>query len=203
MGTVVLCAVLWAGAAMAGVHCAKRWRSGPDQVWLSKWKALAVALVVTAYSVMATGRLVPPAAGVFLEVLAGLLFLGSAGSAGAGWVAARRSAAQTRVVRGGLGLPVERELWSPWVVGVLWSAAGFAVTAVEVVVIAWYVEAHSGPTADGTWNEAKMLAWLSVLTLTVFVVVGCLHGFVQHRRRVREQQRVRHAEQHYLLQAAD
>ncbi|WP_093804223.1 hypothetical protein [Streptomyces sp. Wb2n-11] len=101
------------------MYCVKQWRNGPDQVWSSKWKALAGALVVTAFPMMATGRLVPPAAGAFLEMLAGLLLLGSAGSAVAGWVAARRSTAQTRVVRSGLGLPVERNLWSPWVVGVL------------------------------------------------------------------------------------
>ncbi|WP_093804224.1 hypothetical protein [Streptomyces sp. Wb2n-11] len=72
-----------------------------------------------------------------------------------------------------------------------------------MVVIAWYVEGHSEPAADGVWTEADMLAWLAVLTITAFVVVGCLHGFVQHQRRVREQQRVRHAEQQYLFQAAD
>ncbi|MFF3277428.1 hypothetical protein ACFYWU_41900 [Streptomyces chrestomyceticus] len=51
----------------------------------------------------------------------------------------------------------------------------------------------------GSWAEADTIAWLCVLTLAAFVVVGALHGLVQHRRRAREQRRVRTAEQQYLL----
>lgn len=200
MGAVVLCAVLWAGAAVAVMRCVKEWRSGADQLWSSKWKALAGALVVTAFPVMATARLLSPDAQFYLEDLAGLLVLGSAGSMVAGWVAARRSDAQARAVRSGLGLPIERRLWSPWVLVGLWSAAGIPFTIAEVVITARYIEAHSpGPAADGTWAEANTIAWLLILTTTAFVVGGVLHGLVQHRRRTREQRRVRNADQQYLI----
>ncbi|MFE9258527.1 hypothetical protein [Streptomyces sp. NPDC006879] len=199
MGAVVWCMVFWAGAALAVVLCVKKWRSGPDRVWSSKWNALAVALFVTVYPVLGTARLVPSEGQFFLEALAGVLLVGSAGSAAAGWVAARRSAAQTRAVRSGLGLPVERKLWSPWVVLGLWSAAGIPFAVAAVVVTGRYVEAHSEPAADGTWAEAGMIAWLSVLTIAAFVVCGAVHGLVQHRRHTREQRRVRNAEQRYLI----
>ncbi|MFE9374735.1 hypothetical protein ACFYM2_33885 [Streptomyces sp. NPDC006711] len=197
MGAMVLCAVFWAGAAAAVIRCVQQWRSGADRVWSSKWKTLAGALVVTAFPVMATARVVSPDA-PFLMDLAGLLVLGSAGSLVAGWVAARRSNAQARAMRSGLGLPVERRLWSPWVLSGLWSAAGIPFTAAAVVITTRYIEAHSEPAADGTWAEADMVAWLAVLTIAAFVVIGTLHGLLQHRRRTREQQRVRHAEQQYL-----
>ncbi|MFD3779961.1 hypothetical protein [Streptomyces sp. NPDC058612] len=200
MGAVVLCAVFWLIAAVAVMRCVKEWRSGADQVWSSKWKALAGALIVTAFPVMGTARLVSPDAQFFLEDFAGLLVLGSAGSMVAGWVAARRSDAQARAVRSGLGLPVERRLWSPWVLVCLWSAAGIPFSVAVVVITARYIEAHSpGPAADGTWAEADMIAWLSVLTIAAFVVTGFLHGLVQHRRRAREQRRVRDAERQYLI----
>ncbi len=123
----------------------------------------------------------------------------AAGSVVAGWVAARRSASQTRAVRSGLGLPVERKLWSPWVLVCLWCAAGVPFTVAGVVITTRYVEAHSEPAADGTWAETGMIAWLSVLTIAAFVVGGVLHGLVQHRRRAQEQRRVRNAEQQYLI----
>lgn len=198
MGAVVLCTVFWAGAALAVMQCVKKWRSGPDQVWSAKWKALAGALIVTAFPVMATARLLPPDTRSFLEALAGVLVLGSAGSMVAGWVAARRSAAQTRAVRSQLGLPVVRKLWSPWALVGLWSAAGIPFSVAAVVVTGRYVEAHSEPAADGTWAEAGTIAWLSVLTIAAFVVGGLLHGLVQHRRHTQEQRRVRNAEQQYL-----
>ncbi|MFE4874159.1 hypothetical protein [Streptomyces sp. NPDC056682] len=113
MGAVVLCAVFWAVAAVAVVQCVKQWRSGGDQMWSAKWKALAGALVVTAFPVMATARRVPSGAQFLLEDLAVLLLMGAASSVVTGWVAARRSDAQARAVRSGLGLPVERRLWSP------------------------------------------------------------------------------------------
>nr|WSX54157.1 hypothetical protein OG409_37755 [Streptomyces sp. NBC_00974] len=198
MGAVVLCAVLWAGAALAVMRCVKEWRSGADQVWSSKWKALAGALIVTAFPVMATARLVSPDAQFFLEDFAGLLVLGSAGSMVVGWVAARRSDDQARAVRSGLGLPTERRLWSPWVLVGLWSAAGIPFTVAEVVITTRYIEAHSpGPAADGT--EADTIAWLSVLTIAAFVVVGVLHGLVQYRRRAQEQRRARNADRQYLI----
>ncbi|MET8768435.1 hypothetical protein [Streptomyces sp. NPDC004658] len=199
MGAVVLCAVFWAGAAAAVVRCVNQWRRGADQVWSSKWKALAGALIVTAFPVMATARLTSPDAQFFLEDLAGLLVVGSAVSVVAGWVAAHRSDAQARAVRDGLGLPVERRLWSPWVLLGVWSAAGIPITLVELAVTTRYIEAHSEPAADGTWAEAGMVAWLSVLTIAAFVVGGVLHGLVQHRRRVREHERVRQVEQQYLV----
>ncbi|MFK8851383.1 hypothetical protein [Streptomyces sp. Ac-502] len=199
MGAVVLCAVFWAGAAAAVVRCVKQWCSGADRVWSSKWKALAGALIVTAFPVMATARLVPPDAQPVLVDLAGLLVVGSAGSVAAGWVAARRSDAQARAVRSGLGLPVERRLWSPWVPMALWSAAGIPFTVAEVLLTTQYIEAHAEPAADGTWAEADAIAWLCVLTIAAFVVIGALHGLVQHRRRAREQRRVRNAEQQYLI----
>ncbi|MFF5639640.1 hypothetical protein [Streptomyces sp. NPDC012825] len=198
MGAVVWCVVLWAGAVAVTVRCVKQWRSGADQVWSSKWKALAGALAVTAFPVMATARTVPDGVQSFFEGLAGLLLVGSASSVAAGWVAARRSDAQTRAVRGGLGLPVERSLWSPWVLTGLWSAAGIPFTVAEVLVVGRYVEAHSAPAADGTWAEASVIGWLSVLSVAIFVVIGMLHGFLQRRRRAREQQRVRNADQQYL-----
>ncbi|WP_432066251.1 hypothetical protein [Streptomyces sp. C10-9-1] len=199
MGAVVVCTVLWAGAALAVMRCVKKWRSGPDQVWSSKWRALAEALMVTAFPVVATARLLPSEGRFFLEALAGMLVVGSAGSLVGGWEAARRSAAQTRAVRTGLGLPVERKLWSPWVVLGLWSAAGIPFAVAAVVVTSRYVEAHSEPAADGTWTEAGMIAWLSVLTIAAFVVCGAVHGLVQHRRHTQEQLRVRNAEQQYLI----
>ncbi|WP_432112720.1 hypothetical protein [Streptomyces sp. S1] len=198
MGAVVWCAVLWAGAVAVTVRCVKQWRSGTDQVWSSKWKALAGALTVMAFPVMASARIVPDGVHFFLEGLAGLLLVGSAGSVAAGWVAARRSDAQTRAVRSGLGLPVERSLWSPWVLTGLWSAAGIPFTVAEVLAVGKYIEAHSAPAADGTWAEAPALGRLSVLSMAAFVVIGMLHGLVQHRRRAREQQRVRNADQQYL-----
>ncbi|MFJ4343316.1 hypothetical protein [Streptomyces sp. NPDC088915] len=198
MGAVVWCAVLWAGAVAVTVRCVKQWRSGADQVWSSKWKVLAGALAVTAFPVMATARAVPDGAQSFFEGLAGLLLVGSAGSVTAGWVAARRSDTQTRAVHSGLGLPVERNLWSPWALTGLWSAAGTPFTAVEVLVVGRYIETHSAPAVDGTWAEASVIGWLSVLSVAVFVVIGLLHGFLQHRRRAREQQRVRNADQQYL-----
>ncbi|MEU9031453.1 hypothetical protein AB0D46_28845 [Streptomyces sp. NPDC048383] len=200
MGAVVLCAVLWAGTAVAVMRCVKEWRSGADQVWSSKWKALAGALIVMAFPVMATARLMSPDAQFFVEHFAGLLVLGSACSMVAGWVAGRRSATQAREVRSGFRLPNERRLWSPWVLVGLWSAAGIPFTVVEVVITTRYIEAHSpGPVADGTWAEAETIAWLTVLTIAAFVVAGMLHGLVQHRRRTREQQRVRNADQQYLI----
>ncbi|OEJ22503.1 hypothetical protein [Streptomyces subrutilus] len=200
MGAVVLCAVFWAGAAGAVMRCVKEWRSGADQMWSSKWKVLAGALIVTAFPVMATARLAPSDARFFLEDFVRLLVLGSAGSVVAGWVASRRSDAQARALRRGLGLAIERRLWSPWVLVGLWSAAGVPFTVVEVVITIRYIEAHSpGPAADGTWAEADTIAWLSVLTIAVFVVVGVLHGLVQHRRRARGQRRVRNADQQYLI----
>ncbi|MFE9123724.1 hypothetical protein [Streptomyces sp. NPDC007172] len=199
MGAVVLCAVFWAAAVAAVMRCVQQWRSGADRVWSSKWKALAGALVVTAFPVMATARLVSPDAQFLLMDLAGLLILGSVGSLVAGWVAARRSDAQARVMRSGLGLPAERRLWSPWVLAGLWSAVGIPFTAAAVVITTWYVEARSEPAADGTRAEADMVAWLSILTIAAFVVIGALHGLLQHRRRTREQQRVRRAEQQYLI----
>ncbi|MFD3567397.1 hypothetical protein [Streptomyces sp. NPDC058667] len=147
---------------------------------------------------MATARLVPLGAQFFLEDLAGLLLVGSAGSVAAGWVAARRSDVQTRAVRSGLGLPVERRLWSPWVLTGLWSAAGIPFTVAEVLVVGRYFETHSVPAADGTWAEAPVIGWLSVLSMAAFVVIGMLHGLLQHRRRAREQRRVRNADQQYL-----
>lgn len=51
-----------------------------DQLLSSKWKALAGGLVVTAFPVMATARLAWPDPQFFLEDLAELLLLGSAGS---------------------------------------------------------------------------------------------------------------------------
>ncbi|MEU9418379.1 hypothetical protein [Streptomyces sp. NPDC048272] len=200
MGAVVWCAVFWAVAAWAVMRCIKEWRSGADQVWSAKWKALAGALIVTAFPVLATARLVSPDARFLVEDFAGLLVLGSAGSMVAGWVAARRSDAQARAVRSGLGLPIERRLWSPWVLVGLWSAAGIPFTAAEVVITTGYIEAHSpGPAADGTWAEAETIAWLAVLTIAAFVVAGMLHGHVQHRRRTREQRRVRNADRRYLI----
>ncbi|MFE9539749.1 hypothetical protein [Streptomyces sp. NPDC006691] len=199
MGAVVLCAVFWAAAVAAVMRCVQQWRSGADRVWSSKWKALAGALVVTAFPVMATARLVSPDAQFLLMDLAGLLILGSVGSLVAGWVAARRSDAQARVMRSGLGLPAKRRLWSPWVLAGLWSAVGIPFTAAAVVITTWYVEARSEPAADGTRAEADMVAWLSILTIAAVVVIGALHGLLQHRRRTREQQRVRRAEQQYLI----
>src|SRR4051794_16046597 len=199
MGAVVLCAVFWMAAAAALVRCVKKWRSGADRVWSSKWNALAGALAVTAFPVMATARLVSPDAQFLLMDLAGLLVLGSVGSMVAGWVAARRSDAQARAARSGLGLPVERRPWSPWVLVGLWSAAGIPFTAAEVLIATKYIEARSEPAADGTWAEADTVAWLAVLTIAAFVVIGALHGLVQHRRRAREQRHVRHAEQQYLI----
>ncbi|MFK8845182.1 hypothetical protein [Streptomyces sp. Ac-502] len=67
-----------------------------------------------------------------------------------------------------------------------------------MVIATGYIEARSEPAADGTWAEADTVAWLSVLTIVAFVVIGALHGLVQHRRRAREQRRVRHADQQYL-----
>lgn len=113
--------------------------------------------------------------------------------------AARQSDAQTRAVRSGLGLPVERRLWSPWVPMASWSAAGIPFTATEVLIATKCVKAHAEPAADGTWAEADTIAWLCVLTIAAFVVIGALHGLVQHRRRAREQRRVRNAEQQYLI----
>lgn len=199
MGAVVLCAVLWAAAVVAFMRCVKQWRSGADGVWSAKWQALAGALVVTAFPVMASARLVSPEARFILEGVGGVLVVGAAGSVLAGWVAGCRSDAQMRAVRGGLGLPVERRLWSPWVLAAVWSAAGVPFTVVEVLLTIRYVEARSAPAADGTWAEADLIAWLAVLTIAAFVVAGMLHGLVQHRRRVREQRRVREAEQQYLL----
>ncbi|MFK8845183.1 hypothetical protein [Streptomyces sp. Ac-502] len=80
MGAVMLCAAFWAGASVAVLRCVKQWRSGLDQVWSSKWKALAGALIVAAFPVMATARLVSPGARFLLEDLAGALVVGSAGS---------------------------------------------------------------------------------------------------------------------------
>ncbi|MFF3275979.1 hypothetical protein ACFYWU_34330 [Streptomyces chrestomyceticus] len=81
----------------------------------------------------------------------------------------------------------------------LWSAAGIPFTAAEVLIATTYIEAHAEPAADGTWAEADAIAWLCVLTIASFVVIGALHGLVQHRRRAREQRRVRTADQQYLL----
>ncbi|MFF5639651.1 hypothetical protein [Streptomyces sp. NPDC012825] len=113
-------------------------------------------------------------------------------------MAAYRSEAQTRAVRNGLGLPVEKRLWSPWVLMGLWSIAGFPSTLAAVLLAVRCVEAHSAPAADGTWAEARMIGWLFVLGIGLFVVVGMLHGLIQHQRRTREQRRVREAKQHYL-----
>ncbi|MGW9453984.1 hypothetical protein [Streptomyces sp. NPDC055632] len=52
--------------------------------------------------------------------------------------------------------------------------------------------------ADGTWAEAPVIGRLSVLSMAAFVVIVMLHGLVQHRRRTRERQRVRDADQQYL-----
>ncbi|MFF8513217.1 hypothetical protein ACF064_34695 [Streptomyces sp. NPDC015492] len=145
-----------------------------------------------------TAWAVPDGAQSFCEGLAGLLLGGFAGSVAAGWVAARHSDAQTRAARSGLGLLFERSLWSPWVLAGLWSAAGIPFTVVDVLVVGKYFEAYSAPAADGTWAEAPVPGWLSVLSMAAFVVVGMLHGLLQHRRRAREQQRVRNAEQQYL-----
>ncbi|MFH8411174.1 hypothetical protein ACH4FX_41355 [Streptomyces sp. NPDC018019] len=198
MGAVVLCAVFWAGATAAVMRCVKQWRSGLDQVWSSKWKALAGTLIVAVFPVMATARLVSPGVRFLLEDLAWALVLGSAGSMAAGWVAARRSDAQARAVRRGLGLAVERRLWSPWVLVGLWSATGIPFTAAVAVITIEYIEARSEPLADGTWAEADTIAWLSILTIVACVAIGALHGLLQHRRRVREQRRVRHADRQYL-----
>ncbi|MFE5899874.1 hypothetical protein ACFQ67_21085 [Streptomyces sp. NPDC056488] len=198
MGKVFLCALLWAAAAAAVVQCVRRWRSGADQMWSAKWKALAGALIVAAFPVMATARLLPPGAQLVFEDAGGLLAVGSVCAMGAGWAAAHRSEAQTRAVRSGLGLPVEKRLWSPWVLMGLWSIAGFPFTLAAVLVAGRYVEAYSAPAADGTWAEARMVGWLSVLGIGGFVAIGMLHGLIQHQRRTREQQRVREAEQHYL-----
>ncbi|MEU7154639.1 hypothetical protein AB0B15_42540 [Streptomyces sp. NPDC045456] len=59
-------------------------------------------------------------------------------------------------------------------------------------------DARSDPAAGGTWAEADTVAWLSVLAIAAFVAIGALHGLLQHRRRTREQRRVRHADQQYL-----
>ncbi|MFJ4910755.1 hypothetical protein ACIQCR_35080 [Streptomyces sp. NPDC093249] len=55
-----------------------------------------------------------------------------------------------------------------------------------MIIAVRYVEARSKPAADGTRAEAGTIAWLSVLAITVFVVIGKLHGLVQNRRRARD-----------------
>ncbi|MEV8606157.1 hypothetical protein AB0465_40555 [Streptomyces griseoviridis] len=169
---------------------------------MSKWKALAGALVVMAYAVLATARRLPSTVQLLLEDFA-VLLVGSAGSVVAGWVAARRGHAQARAVRSQLGLPVERGLWSPWVLVGLWSAAVIPFMMAEVLIVSRYIGAHSEPEADGSWAQADAVAWLMVLTVVAFVVGGGLHGLVQQRRRTREQQHVRSADQQFLTASSD
>lgn len=198
MGTVVLCTALWAGAVLAVTGCVRRWRAGADQVWSAKWKALAGALAVTAFPTVMTARFVPHGAQVLLEGAVGMLLLGSAGSVVAGWVASRRSQAQARAVRKGLGLPIERKLWDPVTVVFLWLAAAVPSVAAVAVVAAWFVEAHSAPGTGGARAGVEAITSLLVLTIGGFIAAGLLHGLIQHQRRAREQRRVRAADQQYL-----
>ncbi|CAM5236527.1 putative protein OS=Streptomyces microflavus OX=1919 GN=Smic_83200 PE=4 SV=1 [Streptomyces microflavus] len=170
-------------------------------MWSAKWKALAGALAVTALPAVMTARFVPHGAQVLLEGAVWMLLMASACSVLAGWVASHRSQAQARAVRQGLGLPIERKLWDPLTIVLLWLAAATLSVAAVAVVAARFVEAHYAPGTAGARAGTEAITSLLALTTGGFIAAGLLHALIQHQRRAREQRRVRTVDQQYLNEA--
>ncbi|MBK3584695.1 hypothetical protein JHN49_13510 [Streptomyces sp. MBT57] len=101
-----------------------------------------------------------------------MLLLGSAASVVAGWAASRRSQAQAQAVRKGIELTIERKLWDPVTVVILWLAAAAPSVAAVAVVAAWFVEAHSAPGTGGARAGVEAITLLLVLTIGSFIAAG-------------------------------
>ncbi|MFJ4972768.1 hypothetical protein [Streptomyces sp. NPDC088755] len=80
----------------------------------------------------------------------------------------------------------------------LWAAAAIPLTVAGVLTCAHYLQASRSPGNGSSTAGAETIVWLAVSMISGCVVAGLLHGWVQHRRRAREQQRVRGADQQYL-----
>lgn len=193
-----ICAAFWAGVAWSARRCRRIWRR--DQLpWERRWEALSAALgaatIAAMLTLVAQTRFELPALTVLFSVVATLLGVGAVGCDLARRIALRRSLDQTRRIRADLGLPVERNLRSPWLMVGLWTGAGLLGAVGAVLVISSAVTAL-------TKAESERIALIGMWAMGLCVAAGVLHGLLQYARIGREQRRVRGAEQ-LLLQAAD
>ncbi|MFD5423178.1 hypothetical protein ACFWJT_34825 [Streptomyces sp. NPDC127069] len=189
MKAVVLCSLLWAVTAGVIWRCWRVWSRGADQLWPAKWGALSGTLLMLTFSMVMTLHPLNVAPVITFSV-ALVLLMAAVASAVAKPVAARRSVAATRAMRGGLGLPVERRLLRPATVGVLWG------TGVILLLAVWFftVSIHKqGPEMGRSADQGMTIAF-------GVVVLGVVHTGVQEARVRREQRRVRDDEQAYLAE---
>lgn len=185
VGLFVVCGVIWVVAGWVAVRCGRIWRRGADQLWAPRWEALSTTLWVMAFAVIATILLQLPIAPLFLAVVALLLTLGALAAAVARSVAVRRSEAQTRAMREGLGLATAKKLRHPVTVAMWWTMPSCAATVVWMVAAS--MKARSPVTVDGmdaAFGEAMVLAYVGT-------GLGCVHAVIQWVRRERDQLRVR------------
>ncbi|MFD7026553.1 hypothetical protein ACFWAR_00760 [Streptomyces sp. NPDC059917] len=187
MKAVALYTILWAVTAGVAWRCWRRWRQGADQLWPAKWGALSVTLLTLAFSMALTLHPLGVAPAVTISLVTVLLG-GAAASMIATHVSVRRADAATRAMRTGLGLPVERRMWRPATIGILWCTGAFLLLMVWVLSISFDEQRLEREQA---FNAGLAIAFC-------VIVVGLVHAGVQKTRISREQQRVRDAEVAYL-----
>ncbi|MEU3778373.1 hypothetical protein AB0F11_35265 [Streptomyces sp. NPDC032472] len=190
MKAVVLYTLLWAATAGVTWRCRRTWRRGADQLWPAKWDALAGTLLMLAFSTVMTLQPLDVAPVITIS-LALVLLMGAAASAIAKPVSARRADSATRAMRSGLGLPVERRMWRPATIGVLWCTGAFLLLNVWFFAVSI---TKPGPEMDPSIDHGFVISF-------GVIVLGLLHAGFQQVRVGREQRRVRDAEHDYLAQA--
>ncbi|MFE2850129.1 hypothetical protein ACFXJO_03230 [Streptomyces lavendulae] len=189
MKAVLLYTLLWAVTAGVIWRCWRIWSRGADQLWPAKWGALSGTLLMFTFSMVMTLQPLRVAPVITIG-LALVLLMAALASAVAKPVSARRAGAATRAMRGGLGLPVERRMWRPATIGILWWTGALLLLAV------WFLSVSvdkQGPETGRSADQGMTIAF------GVFVL-GLVHAGVQEARVFREQRRVRDAEHNYLAQ---
>ena len=189
--------VLMVALTVSGIRMGwSQWRRRGDLPWSERlgWLAFAlfwlsglVTVSVLVVGISNDGPLVTTA-------------LVSEGCMAAVWVAGRLMRSwegwQTKRARRALGLPVQRWLLPPWLLGTLWFSGGWAFWIGGLYLMAWSIQsrdrAENVPFDLASGQQAANT--LGLIALVGTVLGGWVHVLVQRRRKRSENLRVRSLE---------
>ncbi|MEU1098226.1 hypothetical protein, partial [Streptomyces sp. NPDC005877] len=197
MGALVWLAVCAAAMAVAGSRVWAVWQPGQDAPWAKRWEAASALLGVLGFTVFTLAVVARAKGAVFTGVAVAvvLLWVLAAGCMVAEKAVRRQAAQEARTARHESGLPVERRMWAPRTVWIVWVVAGCLLAACGLAV--WVTQtrldpAHARP--EDLLAQAHQLSATAAIVMSTALVVsavcGAVHALARRRRQEADRARV-------------